>query len=39
MFVRSASTLDEEVGAAELSCGLPEPAMEKEKQEQNMCEV
>lgn len=29
MFTCSASTLDEEVGAAKLSCGLTEPARER----------
>lgn len=32
MFSRSASTLDEEVGAAKLSCGLTEPAREEQRE-------
>lgn len=31
-FARTASTLDEEVGAAKLSCGLTEPAREEQRE-------
>lgn len=32
MFTHCASTLDEEVGAAKLSCGLTEPAREEQRE-------